>query len=48
MFSELHLSINDCISQYYDGASVVSGCHSDVSAMIPRQYEYIAVLIDSM
>ena len=32
--SELDLSISDCISQCYDGASVMSGCCSGVSARI--------------
>ena len=31
---KVHLDIDDCISQCYDGASVMSGCNSGVSARI--------------
>ena len=34
VLSELHLSISDCVSQCYDGASVMSGCYSGVSTRV--------------
>ena len=34
VLSELHLSISNCVSQCYDGASVMSGCYSGVSARV--------------
>ena len=34
VLSELNLSISDCISECYDGASVMSGCYSGVSTRI--------------